>query len=73
MREIFVLFSNMAAVCVRFFLCLFLIARMLSAKKPGRNCLLPCFFGVAVISVLVYGAGLTDFSSVALETFWIVV
>ena len=73
MREIFVLFSNMAAVCVRFFLCLFLIARMLSAKKPGRNCLLPCFFGAAVISVLVYGAGLTDFSSVALETLWIVV
>lgn len=73
MREMLVLFFNMAAGGVRVFLCLFLITRMLSAKKPGRYCLFSAFLGVAAVSLLVYGAGLTDFSSAALETLWIVV
>lgn len=71
MREMFVLFSTMAAGGVRIILCLFLVSRLLAAKKPGRKCKGIAFLGIAAISVIVSFAGLSGFSSAALETLWI--
>lgn len=71
MREMLVLFSNMAAGWVRIFLCLYLISRLLSSKKPGKRCVALAFFGVVVLSVIVSVTGLPQFYPMALEALWI--
>ena len=68
MMERLLLLSGIAAGCVRGILCLFLISRLLAAKKPGRTSIGVILFGVTVGIVVCNMAGLPDFYGMVWET-----
>lgn len=71
MRDWLILFSNTAAGSVRAAACLFLIFRLIQVKKPDRKSMTAVLSGMAVISVMLPAAGLTDFYRMFLETAFI--
>lgn len=73
MTELFLLFSNIAAGGIRILICLFLIFRLLSAKKPNRNSVMAALAGITVLSVLLFIAGCSDFYRMVSETVLIAV
>lgn len=73
MIDWFVVFSNAAAGEVRAMIALFLIYRLLSAKRPGKNSVIIAAAGIAAISVLLSITGLSDFYRVVLEIAWVAV
>ena len=63
-----ILCSTVAAGGVRVVVCLFLISRLLQAKRPKKKGIMAAFFGFAVLSVLLSVTGLSDFYRMVLET-----
>ena len=63
-----ILCSTVAAGGVRAVVCLFLISRLLQAKRPKKKGIMAAFFGFAVLSVLLSATGLSDFYRMVLET-----
>lgn len=68
-----IIFSNIAAACVRTIAGMFLIHRLLAARKPGRNRIIIAASGIVVISALLSIAGLPDYYRMVLEILWIAV
>ena len=68
-----ILFSNIAAGIVRTIIGLFLIYRLLTAKKPGKNNVIIAAAGIVVISVILSVTGLSDFYRMVLEIVWLAV
>lgn len=73
MTEWLILILNIAAGSVRVTVCLFLIFRLLSSKKPGKKSVVAGLAGVVVISTLLFLLNLSDFYRMALEAVWIAV
>ena len=73
MTDWLILFSNFIAGSVRIIVCLFLISRLLSAKKPEKKSIAAVLAGTAGISVLLSVTGLSDFYRIISETLLIVV
>ncbi|HIX39023.1 MAG TPA: hypothetical protein H9738_14345, partial [Candidatus Blautia pullistercoris] len=73
MTDWLILFSNFIAGSVRIIVCLFLISRLLSAKKPEKKSIAMVLAGVAFISIILNVIGLSDFYRTILETILIVV
>ena len=71
MTDWLILFSNIAAGSVRTSIGLFLIYRLLAAKKPGRNSIIIAAAGIVVISAILPIIGLSDFYRMVLEILWI--
>ena len=71
MTDWLILFSNIAAGSVRTVIGLFLIYRLLAAKKPGRNSVITAAAGIAAISAILSVTGLSDFFRIVSETVWI--
>lgn len=65
--------SNTAAGGVRAVVYLFLVSRLLSAKKMNKNSVMTALIGIAVISALLSAAGLPDLYRMALESVWLAV
>lgn len=72
MKEWLLFISSIAAGCVRITVCLFLIFRLLSAKKPEKKNAAAELMGAVLLSALTFLAGWSGFYSMALETVWIV-
>lgn len=62
------LFLNFIAGGVRSVVCLFLIFRLLSVKKPGKKSIAAAFAGAMAISVILCMTGLSDFYRMISET-----
>lgn len=73
MTDWLILFSNIAAGGIRAIVYLFLVFRLLSVRKPGRNGVMAVLAGIAVISALFSIIELPDIDRMILETIWIVV
>ena len=73
MTDWLILFLNFIAGSVRIIVCLFLISRLLSAKKPEKKSIAMVLAGVAFISIILNVIGLSDFYRTILETILIVV
>ena len=73
MTDWLILFSNFIAGSVRAIVCLFLVFRLLSAKKPEKKSIAAVLAGAAVISIILYVNGLSDFYRMILETVLIAV
>ena len=73
MTDWLILFSNFIAGSVRTIVCLFLIFRLLSAKKPEKKSIAVVLAGVAVISIILNVMSLSDFYRMILETVLIAV
>lgn len=73
MTDWLILFSNIAAGSVRAVVYLFLVFRLLSAKKPGRNGIITVLAGIAAISVIFSITGLPDIYRIISETVLFVV
>lgn len=73
MTDWLILFSNIAAGGVRAVVYLFLVFRLLSVRKPGRNGVIAVLAGITVISVVFSITELPDIYRMILETVWIVV
>lgn len=73
MTDWLILFSNIAAGGVRAIVYLFLVFRLLSVRKPGRNGVIAVLAGITVISVVFSITELPDIYRMILETVWIVV
>lgn len=73
MKVLFILFSNIMSAGVRIFVCLFLIHRFLSAKKPDRKHICFIFAGIAVISAALSLLQCSPQCSIILEILWIAV
>lgn len=71
MTDWLILTSNIAAAGVRTIIGLFLIDRLLAAKRPGRNSVMPAAAGMVVITVILSMTGLSDFYRMVSETVWI--
>lgn len=71
MTDWLILFSNIAAGSVRTILGLFLIYRLLAAKKPGRDSVIIAAAGIAVISAILSVTGLSDFYRMVSEIIWL--
>lgn len=63
-----ILFSNFIAGGVRSIVCLFLIFRLLSVKKPGKKSIATVFAGAMAISIILSVTGLSDFYRMILES-----
>lgn len=63
----------LAAVSIRSIVCLFLISRLLSAKKPEKKSIMAVLAGAVAISIILSLAGLPDFYRMILETVLITV
>lgn len=72
MTEWFILFSNVMACGVRSVVCLLLISRLLSAKRPAKKSMAVVLAGAAVVSVFIPMTGMTDLYRMILETLLIV-
>lgn len=72
MMEYVLVLSGIAAGYVRGIICLFLISRLLSVKKPGKTSKAVIFIGMAAGAMLCFMAGLPDVSGIAAETVVIV-
>lgn len=73
MTDWLILFSNIAAGGVRAVVYLFLVFRLLSARKPGRNGIITVLAGIAVISASFSITELPDIYRMISETVWFVV
>ncbi|MDE5598057.1 MAG: hypothetical protein K2J04_09500, partial [Lachnospiraceae bacterium] len=73
MTDWLILFSNIAAGIVRTIIGLFLIYRLLAAKKPGKNSVIIAAAGIVVVSVILSITGLSDFYHIVFEIVWITV
>lgn len=73
MTDWLILFSNIAAGGVRAVVYLFLVFRLLSARKPGRNGIITVLAGIAAISVIFSITGLPDIYRIISETVLFVV
>lgn len=73
MTDWLIFFSDIAAGSVRTMICLFLIYRLLSTKKPGRNSVIAAFIGTVIISAVLFTTGLSDFYRMVSEAIWIAV
>lgn len=73
MTDWLILLSNFIAGSVRAIVCLLLIFRLLSAKKPEMKSIAMVLAGVAVISIALNVTGLSDFYRMILETVLIAV
>lgn len=71
MTDWLILFSNIAAGSVRVIIGLFLIYRLLAAKKPGKGGVIIAAAGIGVISAILSITGLSGFYSMVLEIVWI--
>ncbi len=71
MTDWLILFSNIAAGSVRTIIGLFLIYRLLSSKKPGRNIVIIAAAGTVIISAILSVTGLPVFYRMVLEIVWI--
>lgn len=60
MTGLLILFSDILACSLRSVVCLFLIFRLLSAKKPEKKSIVPVFAGAAAVSVIFYVTELPD-------------
>lgn len=72
MTDWFIILSDIAAGGVRVIVCLFLISRLLSARKPGKKSMAVGIIGMIVISILLFLTDLPNFFRLTLETIWIV-
>lgn len=72
MTDWFILLSDIAAGGVRVIVCLFLISRLLSARKLGKKSMAVGIVGIIVISILLFLTDLPNFFRLTLETIWIV-
>lgn len=68
-----IFFSNIMAASVRTIAGMFLIYRLLAARKPGRNRIITAASGTVVISALLSITGLPDYYRMVLEILWIAV
>ncbi len=68
MTKCLILLSNILAGSVRSAVCLFLIFRLLSVKKPGKKSIAAVCAGISAVSVILSVTGLSDFYRVILET-----
>lgn len=68
-----ILFSNFVTGSVRSLVCLFLISRLLSVKKPEKKSIAAVLVGIAAISIILSVTGLSDFYRIILETVLLVV
>lgn len=73
MREWLIFLSDIAAGSVRVTVCLFLISRLLSVKKPEKKSIAIGIVGVVVISILLLLIQLPDVSRMGFEMVWIAV
>lgn len=73
MTDWLIFFSNIAAGSVRIITGLFLVYRLLAAKKPGKNSVITAVAGMVAISAILSITGLSDFSRMVSETVWIAV
>ena len=73
MTEWLILFSNIAAGSARVMIGLFLIYRLLAAKRPNKGSVIRAAVGVAVISVVLSVTGLSGFWRMVSEIIWIAV
>ncbi len=71
MMDDLIFFSGVIACSIRSMICLFLIGRLLLAKKPDKKCMAAVLTGAAAISIILSIAGLSDFYRMILETFLI--
>lgn len=67
------LFSAIAAGCVRILVCMSLILSLLPAKKPGTQSMALAAAGAAVLSAGLFLTGMPDVYRAALESVWITV
>lgn len=72
MTDWFILFSDISAGSVRVIVCLFLISRLLPARKPEKKSIAVGIAGIIVISILLFLTDLPNFFRLILETIWIV-
>lgn len=72
MTEWVFLLSEAAAGIIRMWVCLVLIFRLLSAKRPERKSLAAVLAGAGVLAAAACVLGLPEFSRAVLETVWIV-
>lgn len=68
-----IFFSNIMAASVRTIAGMFLIYRLLAARKPGRNRIITAASGTVVISALLSITGLPDYYRMFSEILWIAV
>lgn len=68
MTGLLILVSDILACSLRSVVCLFLIFRLLSAKKPEKKSIVPVFAGAAAVSVIFYVTELPDVYRVLSET-----
>lgn len=68
MTGLLILVSDILACSLRSVVCLFLIFRLLSAKKPKKKSIVPVFAGAAAVSVIFYVTELPDVYRVLSET-----
>lgn len=68
MMDLLILFSNFTAGCVRSVVCLFLIFRLLSARKPESKSITAVLAGAAAVSVILSVTEMPDFYRMVLET-----
>lgn len=73
MMELFVLISNFITGGLRVVVCLFLIYKLLNAKKPDKRSILIGLTGALAITIFLSLFHLTDFIRMALEAIWIAV
>ena len=72
MTELSLLLFNIVAGGVRVIIYLFLVFRLLSTKKPGKNGIIVSLIGAAVISAVLSVTNLPDAYHILLESIWIV-
>lgn len=73
MTDWLIFISDIAAGSVRAIIGLFLICRLLAAKKPGKHSVMIAAAGIVVISAVLSVTGSSDFSRTASEIVWIAV
>lgn len=73
MTDWLIFISDIAAGSVRAIIGLFLICRLLAAKKPGKNSIIIAAAGIVAISAVLSVTGSSDFSRTASEIVWIAV
>lgn len=73
MTEGLIFLSDIASGSVRITICLFLIFRLLSAKRPEKKSITFAVAGAVIIAIILSVTGLPDFYRTVLEAVWICV
>lgn len=73
MTDWLIFISDIAAGSLRTIIGMFLICRLLAAKKPGKNSIIIAAAGIVAISAVLSVTGSSDFSRTASEIVWIAV